>query len=255
MDQTMIKRCAAEFLGTLWLVFGGCGTAVFAYGQRGRASLDTVGLVGISLAFGLTVLTGAYALGHISGGHFNPAVTVGLAVAKRFAWKDVPAYIVAEVLGAIAGTALIWSIVIDVPIQGGFKREYGSFASNGFRGNFYGLGGVLIAETFLTFMFLIVILGVTHSRAATKFGGMTIGFALVLIHLISIPISNTSVNPARSTGPALFEGGRAVNQLWAFWLAPILGAAIAGLVYNWLKPEEDLQGVLGADVPDLEDDE
>ena len=234
MDQPLIKRCAAEFLGTLWLVFGGCGTAVFSIIWRG--SLDTVGLVGVSLAFGLTVVTGAYAVGHISGGHFNPAVTIGLTVGKRFAWKDVPAYVVSQVLGAIAASGLIWAIVIDIP-DGGFSLKYGSLASNGFRGSFYGLGGVLIAETFLTFMFLIVILGATHSKAAPGFGGLAIGLALTLIHLISIPISNTSVNPARSTGPAIFEGGTAINQLWAFWLAPILGAVAAGIVYAWLRPD------------------
>lgn len=240
MESPLLKRCAAEFIGTLWLVFGGCGTAVFSIMTRN--GMDTVGLVGVSLAFGLTVVTGAYAVGHISGGHFNPAVTIGLSVAKRFAWRDVPAYVVAQVLGAIAATALIWSIVIDVPIAGGFTIEQGSLASNGFRGSFFGLGGVLIAETFLTFMFLIVILGATHSKAATGFGGLTIGLALTLIHLISIPISNTSVNPARSTGPAVFEGGTALNQLWAFWLAPVLGAAAAGLVYTWLRPEAGPDG-------------
>lgn len=236
MEQPLVKRCAAEFLGTLWLVFGGCGTAVFSIIYRN--GLDTVGLVGVSLAFGLTVVTGAYAVGHISGGHFNPAVTIGLTVAKRFAWKDVPAYVVSQVLGGIAASALIWSIIIDVPIRGGYELGYGSLASNGFRGSFFGLGGVLIAETFLTFMFLIVILGATHSKAAAGFGGLAIGLALTLIHLISIPISNTSVNPARSTGPAVFEGGTAINQLWAFWLAPILGAVAAGIVYSWLRPEE-----------------
>lgn len=234
MEQPFIKRCAAEFVGTLWLVFGGTGTAVFAL--INRKGLSDVGLLGVALAFGLTVLTGIYAVGHISGGHFNPAVTVGLAVAKRFDWKDTPAYIVAQVLGGIAGSALVWAIVASVP--GGFHKEYGSLASNGFDGKFYGLGGVLIAEAFLTFMFLIVILGATHSKAATGFGGLTIGLALTLIHLVAIPISNTSVNPARSTGPALLEGGTAINQLWAFWLAPIVGAAIAGVVYVWLRPED-----------------
>jgi aquaporin Z len=232
MDQPLVKRCAAEFLGTLWLVFGGCGTAVFSIIWRGE--LDTVGLVGVSLAFGLTVVTGAYAVGHISGGHFNPAVTIGLSVAKRFAWKDAPAYVASQVLGGIAAAFLLWAIVIDVP-QGGFSLEPGSLAGNGFRGTYYGLGGVLIAETFLTFMFLIVILGATHSKAVPGFGGLAIGLALTLIHLISIPISNTSVNPARSTGPAILEGGSSLTQLWAFWLAPIVGAVAAGIVYPWLR--------------------
>ena len=236
MDQPLVKRCGAEFLGTLWLVFGGCGTAVFAIITRG--DLDTVGLVGVSLAFGLTVLTGAYAFGHISGGHFNPAVSVGLAVAKRFDWKDLPAYVASQVLGAIAASGLIWAIVSAMP--GGFDKQYGKLASNGFgvEQGYYSLGGVLLAEAFLTFMFLLIILGATHTKAAAGFGGLAIGLALTLIHLISIPISNTSVNPARSTGPAIFEGGTALSQLWAFWLAPIVGAAIAGLVYVWLRPED-----------------
>jgi aquaporin Z len=243
MEQPLIKRCAAEFLGTLWLVFGGCGTAVFAIITRG--SLDTVGLVGVSLAFGLTVVTGAYAFGHISGGHFNPAVTVGLSVAHRAAWKDAPAYIVSQVLGAIVGSALIWAIVSSLP--GGFHKEYGTLASNGYGGSYYALGGVLIAETFLTFMFLVIILGATHSKAAPGFAGLAIGLGLTLIHLISIPISNTSVNPARSTGPAIFEGGKALEQLWAFWLAPIVGAAIAGVVYVWLRPEVAVGEPVAAD--------
>lgn len=238
MEQPIAKRCAAEFIGTLWLVFGGCGTAVFALITRDALS-PTVGLVGVSLAFGLTVLTGAYALGHISGGHFNPAVTIGLATGKRFAWAEVPHYIVSQVLGGIVGAGLIWAIVAGVP--GGFEKEVGTLASNGFgedRG-FYSLGSVLIAEIFLTMMFLVIILGVTHTKAASQFAGVAIGFALVLIHLISIPISNTSVNPARSLGPAIFEGGDALAQAWVFWLAPIVGAAIAGVLYTWLRPEDD----------------
>ena len=238
MEQPLIKRCAAEFIGTMWLVFGGTGTAVFAIITRGQ--LATVGLVGVSLAFGLTVLTGAYAVGHISGGHFNPAVTVGLAVAKRFYWSDVIAYIVAQVVGAIAASGLIWVIVSGMP--GGFDKIYGSLASNGYGAEhgYYSLGAVLLAEAFLTFIFLIIILGATHSQAAVGFAGLTIGLGLTLIHLISIPISNTSVNPARSTGPAIFEGGDALTQLWAFWLASIVGAALAGIAYVWLRPEPSL---------------
>jgi len=237
MESSLAKRCGAEFFGTLWLVFGGCGTAVFAIITRGE--LETVGLVGVSLAFGLTVVTGAYAFGHISGGHFNPAVTVGLAVAKRFDPKDVLPYVGAQVVGGIAGSGLIWAIVSAMP--GGFERTYGSLASNGFgvEHGRYALGGVLVAEAFLTFMFLLIILGATHSKAAAGFGGLTIGLGLTLIHLISIPISNTSVNPARSTGPAVFEGGTALTQLWAFWVAPVVGAAIAGALYEWLRPNED----------------
>ena len=235
MEQPLANRCVAEFFGTLWLVFGGCGTAVFAVITHTGA---TVGLIGVAFAFGLTVLTGIYAFGHISGGHFNPAVSVGLAVAKRFEWKDLPAYVASQVLGAAAASGLIWAIVSSVP--GGFHKEYGKLASNGYgvEHGYYALGGVLVAEAFLTFMFLMIILGATHTKAASGFGGLTIGLGLTLIHLISIPISNTSVNPARSTGPAVFEGGTALTQLWAFWLAPIVGAAIAGVVYVWMRPDE-----------------
>lgn len=238
MDAPLGKRCAAEFLGTMWLVFGGTGTAVFALITRGDTS-PNVGLVGVAFAFGLTVLTGAYAFGHISGGHFNPAVSVGLAVAKRFSWSDPPAYVVAQVLGAIAGSGLVWAIASAAP--GGFTKKYGALASNGFGAEhgYYALGGVLLAEALLTFVFLLIILGSTHSQAAVGFAGVSIGLGLTLIHLISIPISNTSVNPARSTGPAIFEGGTALTQLWAFWLAPIVGAAIAGVVYAWLRPDPD----------------
>ena len=236
MEQAKLRSYLAEFLGTMWLVIGGCGTAVFAIITRGSQS--TVGLVGVSLAFGLTVVTGAYAFGHVSGAHFNPAVTIGLAVGRRFAWSDVPAYIGAQVVGAVTGIGLIWAIVSSMP--GGFDIAYGKLASNGYGADqgYYGLGGVLIAEALLTFMFLLIILGSTHRKAAAGFGGVSIGLALTLIHLISIPISNTSVNPARSTGPALFEGGTALSQLWVFWLAPIVGAALAGLVYSWMSPDD-----------------
>lgn len=238
MEQTMTRRLTAELIGTFWLVLGGCGTAVFAIITRGDLS-NGVGLTGVSLAFGLTVVTGAYALGHISGGHFNPAVTLGLVAGKRFAAKDAAGYIVAQIIGGLLAIGAIWLVVSGVP--GGFTKEVGSLASNGFgedRG-YYSLGAVLVAEAVLTFMFLIVILGATHRRAAAGFGGLAIGLALALIHLISIPISNTSVNPARSIAPAIFEGGQALEQVWVFIAAPIVGAVLAGLVYNWLAPDRD----------------
>jgi aquaporin Z len=238
MEQTMARRLTAELIGTFWLVLGGCGTAVFAIITRGDLT-NGVGLTGVSLAFGLTVVTGAYALGHISGGHFNPAVTLGLVAGKRFAAKDAAGYIVAQIIGGLLAIGAIWLVVSGVP--GGFTKEVGSLASNGFgedRG-YYSLGAVLVAEAVLTFMFLIVILGATHRRAAAGFGGLAIGLALALIHLISIPISNTSVNPARSIAPAIFEGGQALEQVWVFIAAPIVGAVLAGLVYNWLAPDRD----------------
>jgi aquaporin Z len=229
----MTRRLIAELIGTFWLVLGGCGTAVFAIITRGDLS-NGVGLTGVSLAFGLTVVTGAYALGHVSGGHFNPAVTLGLVAAKRFDAKDAAGYIVAQIVGGIIAIAAIWAIVSGVP--GGFTKEVGSLASNGYgddRG-LYSLGAVVIAEIVLTFMFLIVILGATHKKASPAMGGLAIGLALTLIHLISIPISNTSVNPARSIAPAIFEGGDALQQVWVFILAPIVGAVLAGLVYGKL---------------------
>lgn len=238
MEQTMARRLTAELIGTFWLVLGGCGTAVFAIITRGDLS-NGVGLTGVSLAFGLTVVTGAYALGHISGGHFNPAVTLGLVAGKRFAAKDAAGYIASQIIGGLLAIGAIWLVVSGVP--GGFTKEVGSLASNGFgedRG-YYSLGAVLVAEAVLTFMFLIVILGATHRRAAAGFGGLAIGLALALIHLISIPISNTSVNPARSIAPAIFEGGQALEQVWVFIAAPIVGAVLAGLVYNWLAPDRD----------------
>jgi aquaporin Z len=228
----MTRRLAAELIGTFWLVLGGCGTAVFAIITRGDLS-NGVGLTGVSLAFGLTVVTGAYALGHVSGGHFNPAVTLGLVAAKRFNPKDAGAYIVAQIVGGIIAIAAIWAIVSG---NAGWERKWGSLASNGYgddRG-LYSLGAVIIAEIVLTFMFLIIILGATHKKASPAMGGLAIGLALTLIHLISIPISNTSVNPARSIAPAIFEGGDALGQVWVFILAPIVGAVLAGLVYGRL---------------------
>jgi len=238
--MSLTKRCSAEFLGTLWLVFGGCGSAVIA------AAFPSVGigLLGVSLAFGLTVLTMAYAIGHISGCHLNPAVSVGLWAGKRFPATDLFPYIVAQVLGGIAGAGLLYVIASGKP---GFSLN-GGFAANGY-GNHspggYTLLACLVAETFLTFMFLMIILGSTDTRAPKGLAPLAIGFGLTLIHLISIPVTNTSVNPARSTGPALFVGGWAIQQLWLFWLAPIVGAALAGLAYSFFagtpetKPEAE----------------
>jgi len=230
----LANKLGAEFIGTFWLVFGGAGSAVLAaaFPQLG------IGFVGVSMAFGLTVLTGVYALGHISGGHFNPAVSVGLWLGKRFDAKELIPYIIAQVLGGIAGAGVLYLIASG---KAGF--EAGGFASNGFGEHSpggYDMMSVLIAEVVLTFFFLIVILGATHKNAPAGFAGLAIGLALTLIHLISIPVSNTSVNPARSTATALFaDGGWAVPQLWLFWLAPIVGAALAGLVYNWLGNAEE----------------
>jgi aquaporin Z len=226
----MSRRLAAEFIGTFWLVLGGCGAAVLA------AGVPDVGIAyaGVSLAFGLTVLTGAYAFGHVSGAHFNPAVTLGLFVAGRFAAKDIGPYWAAQVLGGLAGGAVIYAIASGAA---GFDASAG-FASNGYGEHSpqgYSLQAALIAEVVLTFMFLMVILGATSARAPAGFAPLAIGLALTLIHLISIPVTNTSVNPARSIGVALFQGGWAVEQLWAFIAAPLAGAALAGLVQRWMQ--------------------
>lgn len=232
MPFSMTKRLGAEFLGTFWLVFGGCGSAVLAaaYPRLG------IGFLGVSLAFGLTVLTMAYAVGHISGGHFNPAVTVGLASARRFAWKDVPAYVIAQVIGAVAAAAVLYLIA-----SGKANFAPGGFASNGY-GDLspgrYGLGAAFVAEVVLTMFFLVVILGSTAKQAPAGFAPMAIGLALTLIHLISIPVTNTSVNPARSTGVAFFASTDALGQLWLFWVAPLLGGAAGGLLYAWLGNDE-----------------
>ena len=227
--MTLVKRMSAEFIGTAWLVLGGCGSAVLA-----AAFPDVgIGLLGVSLAFGLTVLTMAYAIGHVSGCHLNPAVTVGLLVGGRFPVRDVAPYIVAQVLGGAAGAGLLYLIASGAP---GFDVAAG-FASNGYGDHSpggYTLAAALTAEVVMTFGFLFVILGATHGAAPKGFAPIAIGLCLTLIHLISIPITNTSVNPARSTGPALFVGGWALQQLWLFWVAPIVGAAIAGLVYRWV---------------------
>ena len=223
----MVAKLAAEFLGTFWLVLGGCGSAVLAaaFPQVG------IGLLGVALAFGLTVLTGAYALGPISGGHFNPAVSVGLCAGGRFPAAQLPGYIVAQVIGGIAGAGILYLIASG---KADFSLAAG-FASNGYGAHSpgsYSLLAALITEIVMSFMFLIVILGATHTRAPVGFAGIAIGLALTLIHLISIPVTNTSVNPARSTGPALFVGGWAIEQLWLFWIAPIVGAAVAGFTYR-----------------------
>ena len=224
------KRLSAEFIGTLWLVLGGCGTAVLAGSAAGN--------VGISLAFGLTVLTMAYAIGHISGCHLNPAVTLGLWAGKRFPANEILPYIVAQVLGAISAAGILYIVASG---KTGFSLSAG-FASNGFGDHSPGLYSPMasfVAEVVMTFFFLIVILGATHGRAPKGFAPIAIGFALTLIHLISIPVTNTSVNPARSTGPAVFAQGWALAQLWMFWVAPILGALLAGFVYSWLAGDDE----------------
>ncbi|NYF78173.1 aquaporin Z [Granulicella arctica] len=226
LNITMGKRAFAEFLGTFWLVLGGCGAAVLAAGfpQMGIA------FVGVAFAFGLTVLTMAYAIGHISGCHLNPAVSIGLAVGGRFKWSELPAYVIAQVAGAIAGSAVLYAIASG---KDGFDVHAG-FASNGYglhSPGGYSLVACILCEIVMTFIFLMIILGATDARAPKGFAPIAIGFGLTLIHLISIPVTNTSVNPARSTGPAIFAGGWALQQLWVFWLAPIVGAALAGIVY------------------------
>ena len=221
-------RLTAEFIGTFWLVLGGCGSAVLA------AAFPSVGigLLGVSVAFGLTVLTMAYAIGHISGCHLNPAVTLGLAVSGRFKPAEVVPYWVAQVLGAIAAAALLYLIASG---KAGFDLA-GGLASNGYAEHSpgrYSLTAGFVTELTMTFMFLMIILGATDSRAPQGFAPIAIGLALTLIHLISIPVTNTSVNPARSTGPALIVGGWALQQLWLFWVAPLIGAALAGVLYRW----------------------
>lgn len=227
-----MQKLLAEFIGTMWLVLGGCGSAVLAaaYPELG------IGFVGVSVAFGLTVMSMAYSIGHISGCHLNPAVSVGLWVGGRFDKKDLLPYIVAQVLGAIAGAAILYSIASG---KAGFSA--GGFASNGYGEHSpdgYSMMSALICEVVMTFMFLIIILGSTHSKAPKGFAGIAIGLGLTLIHLVSIPVTNTSVNPARSTSQAIFNGDWALGQLWLFWLAPIVGAALAGIVYNMISPEE-----------------
>jgi len=232
------KRLTAEFIGTLWLVLGGCGAAVLATKYPGAG----IGFAGVSLAFGLTVLTGAYALGHISGAHFNPAVSFGLWAGKRFPGVELIPYAIAQVLGAIAAAGIIYLIATG---KSDFNAASSGFAANGF-GDTLGSPGhytalaAFVSEVVMTFFFLIVILGSTHGRAPKGFAPIAIGLCLTLIHLVSIPVTNTSVNPARSTGPALFAGGWAIGQLWLFWVAPILGAMLAGLFYSWLAGDDQV---------------
>ena len=224
----LAKRLGAEFLGTFWLVFGGCGSAVLAAGFPELG----IGFVGVSFAFGLTVLTMAYAVGHISGGHFNPAVTLGLWAGGRFSTSDIIPYWIAQVAGAIAAAAVLYVIA-----SGTAGFELGGFASNGYAENSpggYSMVAALLAEVVLTLFFLVIIMGATDKRAPAGFAPIAIGLGLTLIHLISIPITNTSVNPARSTGPALFVGGWAVAQLWLFWVAPLVGGVLGGVIYRWL---------------------
>ncbi|WP_298288011.1 aquaporin Z [uncultured Lutibacter sp.] len=226
-----MKKLVVEFIGTAWLVLGGCGSAVFA-----AAFPDLgIGFMGVALAFGLTVVTMAYAIGHISGCHLNPAVSVGLWVGGRFNKKEVLPYIIAQVLGGILGAAIIYLI-----LSGKEGFDIGGFAANGYGEHSpggYGFKAALVTEIVMTFMFLIIILGTTHSKAPKYLAGLAIGLGLTLIHLISIPITNTSVNPARSTSQALFVGDWALSQLWLFWVAPIIGAILAGLVYKFISPE------------------
>ncbi len=221
------QRLAAEFFGTFWLVLGGCGSALLA------ANVPDVGIgyLGVGLAFGLTVVTMAYAVGHVSGGHFNPAVTIGLATSRRFAWREVPGYVVVQVVASAVAAAVLFVIANG---QKGFSASESGFATNGYADRSpggYTLLSVVVAEVVLTAFFVYVILGSTDTRAPKGFAPLTIGLSLTLIHLVSIPVDNTSVNPARSTGPALFAGSEALGQLWIFWLAPIVGGLIAGASY------------------------
>lgn len=228
------RKYAAEAVGTFWLTFAGCGSAVIAAGFPNVG----IGLLGVSLAFGLTVVTMAYAIGHVSGCHLNPAVTVGLAAGGRFPTGQIVPYIVAQVVGAVAGAALLYIIARGAP---GFDLA-GGFASNGYGDHSpgkYSLVSAFLMEVVMTMMFLFVIMGSTHGKAPAGFAPLAIGLGLALIHLVSIPVTNTSVNPARSTGPALFAGGWALGQLWLFWVAPLIGGALGGVLYRWLSEEPD----------------
>lgn len=235
--MAMMRKLAAEFLGTFWLVFGGCGSAVVAANFMPETNLG-IGLVGVALAFGLTVLTGAYAFGHISGGHFNPAVTLGLLAGGKVKLGDVLPYITSQVVGAIAASGVLAVIANGAK---GFDLKESGFAANGFADHSpggYSAPAAFVTELVLTAMFLLVILGATRRSLPAGFAPIAIGLSLTLIHLISIPITNTSVNPARSTGPALFVGGWALEQLWLFWVAPIAGAILGGIIYRFLLDEE-----------------
>jgi aquaporin Z len=245
-QPTLRVRLGAEFLGTFWLVFGGCGSAVLAAKFLTEDNVQLgIGFVGVSLAFGLAVLTGAYAFGHVSGGHFNPAVTIGLAVAKRFAWKGVGPYVAIQIVAASLAGAVLFAIASG---QGGFNAVESGFASNGYGDRSpggYGILAALLAEIVLTAIFLYIILGATDDRAPKGFAPIAIGLGLTLIHLVSIPVTNTSVNPARSLGVAWFAGGDALSQVWLFILAPIIGAVIAGASYALIT---------GAKAPDAADE-
>lgn len=238
-SSSLISKFAAELFGTFWLVFGGCGSAIFAAKQIAQAEDGNgtyqlgIGFLGVALAFGLTVVTMAYAVGHISGGHFNPAITLGAAVSRRLPWSDLPAYWISQVVGALLAGAALLLIAKGKP---GFS-PVGHMAANGYGAHspiHYSVAAVITAEVLLTAFFLIVVLGATDVRAPRGFGPLAIGLSLTLIHLISIPISNTSVNPARSTGVAFFNGAGAPGQLWVFWLAPLAGGLIGGLIYPLL---------------------
>lgn len=232
--MSMIRRATAELIGTFWLVLGGCGSAVLAAGFPEVG----IGMLGVSLAFGLTLLTMAYSIGHISGCHLNPAVTIGLWAGGRFPARDIAPYVAAQVAGGILGAAMIYAIASSHPgysigVNGLAANGYGTSSPGGFP-----LIAALMSEVVLTLGFLLVIIGATDTRAPAGFAPIAIGLALTLVHLISIPVTNTSVNPARSTGPALLVGGEAMRQLWLFWVAPIVGAVLGGLLYRWLAPVE-----------------
>ena len=238
MNEPLIRRLGAEFLGTFVLVLAGCGTAILDAGNKG------VDLLGVALAFGIAVMVMVYAVGSISGGHFNPAVTLGLAIARRFPWRDVIAYVVTQVVAAIVASLVLLGVASG---KAGFSAKASGFASDGYGDHspfHYGLGAVILVEIVLTAVFLYVIIGSTDVRAPAGFAGIAIGFTLTMIHLIAIPVSNTSVNPARSTGPAIIQHGWALGQLWVFWLAPLVGAAIAGASYH---------GIFGAKPPSPEE--
>ncbi|ALN90617.1 aquaporin Z [Lysobacter gummosus] len=237
----MIKRLGAEFIGTFWLVLGGCGSAVLAANFGGAGNPLGIGLLGVSLAFGLTVLTGAFALGHISGGHFNPAVSFGLWAGGRFPAKDLLPYIVAQVLGGILAGFVLLHIASGTGAFSIDPNAAGTFASNGYdlmSPGGYSLTAAFLTEVVMTAMFLVIILGATHKNAPAGFAPIAIGLGLTLIHLISIPVTNTSVNPARSTAVALFAGSAAIGQLWLFWVAPIIGGLLGGAVYRWLGKDD-----------------
>ena len=239
------RRCFAEFLGTFWLVFGGCGSAVLAAGFPGLG----IGFVGVSFAFGLTVLTMAYAIGNVSGCHLNPAVTLGLLTGRRFPLADVLPYMGAQVLGAVAGAGVLYVIASGKP-----RFELGGFAANGYglhSPGGYSLVACLVAEVVLTMFFLLIIMGSTDKRVPNGFAPIAIGLGLTLIHLISIPVTNTSVNPARSTGQAIFVGGWALGQLWMFWVAPLVGGALGGIVYEFMFSEYDKPAVRGGEDHDV----